>query len=240
MFLTFLFVLSSPEINASIVDNSLIYLSSVDVITFNPGTCHRRYSSEIISNIFEGLTRYKQDSPDIEPCLAVSWESFNNGRRWVFKLRKGVKFHDGEPFTALSVENSFAEKLRNKNKYKEWNTFYTYLNKVVAFGTNTVEFVLSEPYAPFFSTCKPQVSNCRNIFPEGKFSAPVGTGPFRFGERKEGKYVKLLRNDNYWGRKARLDVVIIKVVNDKKWRLLQMKNGKADIALMESGSDIEG
>ena len=233
-----LFFLFSQVINSSSVDNTLIYLSPVEVITFDPGLVTDRYSSEIIANIFEGLTRYKQDSPDIEPCLAESWKSFNKGKRWVFKLRKGVKFHNGDPVTALSVVNSFSEKLRDKIKYKEWNSFYTYLDKVVAFGTHTVQFILSEPYAPFlFQLASPKSSIVVPNSSKEKVLNPVGTGSFRFGEVKEGKYVKLLRNDNYWGRKARLDAVIIKIVKNQKWRVLQMKNGKADIALLESGYD---
>jgi len=237
---SFLFVLFSPYINPSDTDNTLIYLSPVDVITFNPGLVTDRYSAEIISNIFEGLVRYKQESSDIEPCLAISWKSYNKGKRWVFKLRKGVKFHNGESLTALSVVNSFAEKLSRKNKYKEWNTFYTYLEKVSAFGTHTVQFLLSEPYAPFlFQLASPKSSIVARSFLKGEVTNPVGTGPFLFGGRKKGKYVKLLRNENYWGRNARLDAVIIKVVKDQKWRLLQMKNGKADVALLESGYDID-
>ncbi len=242
LFLTislFLFILSPADLKASDIDNTLIYLSPVDVITFNPGLVTDRYSSEIIANIFEGLVRYKQDSPDIEPCLAVSWKSYNNGKRWVFKLRKGVKFHDGEPFSASSVVNSFAEKLGKKDKYKEWNTFYTYLDNVSVFGTHTVQFLLSEPYAPFlFQLASPKSAIVGTSSLEGRVPYPVGTGPFSFGERKTGKYVKLLRNDNYWSNNAKLDAVIIKVVKDQKWRLLQMKNNKADVALLESGYDV--
>ena len=228
------------QIRTSSIDNTLIYLSPEDVITFNPGFVTDSYSSEIIANIFEGLTRYKQDSPDIEPCLAVSWKSYNNGKRWVFELRKGVKFHNGEELTAVSVVESFSKKLSNKIKYKDWNTFYTYLDKVAAFGTHTVQFILSKPYAPFlFQLASPKSSIIASKFLNGQVKDPVGTGPFLYGERKKGKYVKLIRNDKYWGRKARLNAVIIKIVKDQKWRLLQMKNGKADIALLESSGEIE-
>lgn len=218
-------------------DNSLIYLSQVDIVTLNPGKVTDAYSSQVIANIFEGLTRYKRESPDIEPCLALSWKSYNNGKRWVFKLRKGVKFHNGEPFTALSVVNAFSEKLRKKQDYKEWNSFYTYLDKVSSFGTSTVQFLLSEPYAPFlFQLASPKSTiTAPSSYRNGEFS-PIGTGPFKFAERKEGKFVRVVRNDTYWDRKPSLSSVIFKVVIDKEWRLLQLKNGSADVTLIESGA----
>ncbi len=228
-------LLFSPHIYSSPKNNTLIYLGPVDVSTLDPGLVTDRYSSEVIANIFEGLTRYEGKSINVEPCLAESWKMFAKGRRWVFKIRKGVKFHDGEPLTAFSVVNSFSVRLRTKEKYKEWNSFYTYLEKVAAFGTHTVQFLLSEPYAPFlYQLASPKSSIIGSSSYESDNFKVVGTGPFVLGERKPGKFIKILRNESYWNRKAYLSAVIFKTIKDQRWRILQVSNGTADVSLLES------
>ncbi len=230
-----LVLLFFPSIYSSSQDNTLIYLGHVDVITFDPGLTTDKYSSQIITNIFEGLTRYKKERPDIEPCLAESWTMSNNGKRWEFQIRKGVKFHNGELLNASAVVKSFNTRLSDKIKYKEWNSFYSYLKKVREIDNYVVEFILSEPFAPFlFQMASPHSSIIApSSYKAGNF-IPYGTGPFRFGNRKEGKFVKLIRNDSYWGKPAYLSGVIFKVVKDQNWRVLQMKNGSADVAYIES------
>ncbi len=230
-----LIFLFSPSIYSSPHNNTLIFLSSVDMITFDPGMVTDRYSSQIITNIFEGLTRYKKDSPDVEPCLAESWAIGDNGKRWVFRIRKGVKFHNGEILNASAVVKSFNTKLSDKKKYKEWNSFYTYLKTVRKVDDHIVEFILSKPYSPFlFQLASPKSTIIApSSYITGRF-IPSGTGPFRFGDRKEGKFVKIIRNDLYWDKSASLSNVIFKVVKDQKWRILQMRNDKADVTLLES------
>ena len=229
-----------PGIYSSPKNNTLIYLSPVDVTTLDPGLVTDRYSSQIIANIFEGLTKYKKDSLEVEPLLAESWESFNGGKRWVFKLRRGVTFHDGEPLTSLAVVNSFSDRLRNKRKYNEWNSFYTYLEKVTAFDSHTVQFLLKEPYAPFlYQLASPKSSIiATRSFRRGKYNV-IGTGPFKFGEIKVGRFVRIIRNETYWSRKALLAAVVFKVVQDQKWRVLQVRNGAADVALLESRENLD-
>ena len=113
-----LVLLFFPSIYSSPQNNTLIFLSPVDVITFDPGMVNDIYSSQMIENIFEGLTGYKNGTIEIEPGLSESWKIYDNGKRWVFILRRGVKFHNGESLNAASVVSSFSRRLNNKNKYK--------------------------------------------------------------------------------------------------------------------------
>jgi len=230
-----LVLLFFPSVYSSPLDNTLIFLSPVDMITSDPGMVGDMYSSQIIENIFEGLTSYKSGTIKIKPGLSESWKIYDNGKRWVFILRKGVKFHNGELFNAASVVSSFSRRLNNKKNYHEWNTYYTYLRRVREIDNYTVEFLLTEPYAPFLYRLAS--TNASIIAPssyDGEVFSPIGTGPFRFGERKKGKFVKLLRNNFYWGNRPLLSAVIFKVVKNQNWRILQIKNGNADAALIES------
>lgn len=90
-----------------------------------PGKADDYYSDEVISNIFEGLVRFKDETLIIEPCLATTWEVKDNGKRWIFKLRKGVKFHNGEILDAGAVVKSFKRRMgKHRSKYKKWEYLF--------------------------------------------------------------------------------------------------------------------
>lgn len=129
--------------------DSIIYLRISDSNTLDPGKYEDIYSGEVISNIFEGLCRFKKGSFEIEPCLAEKWEIKDNGKKWIFYLRKGVQFHSGETFDSRSVVYSFIKRKERVNKeYVGWNTLFGYINEVKAIGQYKVVMHLSKPYAP--------------------------------------------------------------------------------------------
>ncbi len=229
------FFLFSQAIYTSAENNTLIYLGPVEVLTLDPGLVTDVYSSQVISNIFEGLTRYKRNSPEVEPCLAENWLVTDNGKKWVFKLRKGVRFHNGEMFDSSAVESFFKKRLNDKVKFREWNIFFAYIKNVRKVNKFEVEFILTKPYAPFLFRLATPIASiiAPSSYKNGIFE-PIGTGPFKFSKRKRGKFVKLIRNGSYWGKKAHLANLIFKVVLNPEWRILQVKNGKADAAYLES------
>ena len=108
-------------------DSPLIFLKAVGVSTLDPGLTTDTFSSEVISNVYDGLVRYKKTSTGVEPSLAVKWSVDNEGKRWVFQLRKGVKFHNGKEFNADSVVFNFQTRVLDKKKYSKWNKLNSHI-----------------------------------------------------------------------------------------------------------------
>ncbi|MEN8153832.1 MAG: ABC transporter substrate-binding protein [Acidobacteriota bacterium] len=220
--------------------NSIIYLKSIDIETLDPGETTDSYSTEVIFNIYEGLVRFVKNSTKIEGCLAKSWIVKDNGKRWIFKLRKDVKFHNGEDFNAKAVEINFKTRLKNKDKYQNWNLAYAYLDHVRAIDEFTVEFILKIPYIPFLYS----LANAKSMIVApssytGRIFKPVGTGPFIYSEWRKDKYVTIVRNTVYWDSVPKISKVVFKIVKDAAWRFLQMKTGKAELAFVKSGHEYE-
>lgn len=153
------------------------------------------------TKIFESLLSYDfQLNP--KPNLAESWTIAPDGKRYTFKLRKNVKWHDGKPFTADDVVFTFGEYLidvhpRAKTVFER--------TKVAKIDDHTVEFTLQEPFSPLIRSFDlgtlivPAHLYKGTDFRKNPYNTkPVGTGPFKFKEWKRGEYIHLVRNDDYW------------------------------------------
>src|SRR5437764_6005997 len=158
--------------------------------------------------VFNNLVMFDQHVPQnslnsIVPDLATSWSWSEDGKELTFKLRQGVKWHDGKPFTAKDVKCTFdllqgksADKLR-LNPRKAW---YRNLEEVVPNGDHDVTFRLKRPQ-PYFVALLASgftpIYPC-HVPPAQMRQQPIGTGPFKFVEFKPNQYIKVVRNPDYW------------------------------------------
>ena len=190
--------------------------------------------------VYNNLVIYKQDVPQnnpetIEPELATSWAWSPDNLRLTFKLREGVKWHDGKPFTAKDVVCTFdliqergTDRLR-KNPRKTW---YANVAEVVANGDYEVTFRLNRPqpsilsmlasgYSPMYP-CHVNAAQMR--------TKPIGTGPFKFVEFKQNEMIRLARNPNYWkpGRPY-LDAIELPIMTNRSTAVLAFIAGKLDM-----------
>ncbi|MGC8837403.1 MAG: ABC transporter substrate-binding protein [Anaerolineae bacterium] len=166
------------------------------------------------------------------PVLATSWEADETGTVWTIKLRQGVTFHDGTPFNADAV-------LLNIPKLQEeYNRTLPDLDRLEKVDDYTVRFVLKQPVPDlpqriaYFSSAMISPSA---IGSDGRPTAPVGTGPFRFVEYVKGDRIILERNENYWGQPPKLERVIFKYIPDATTRLAALQTGEID-AIADVGS----
>ena len=158
--------------------------------------------------VFNNLVMYKQDVPQsgfqsIVPDLATDWSWDEDRTQLTFRLRPGVKWHDGKPFTAKDVvctwdllTSKAAEKLRI-NPRKAW---YRNLDEVVPNGDNEVTFRLKRPQPSFIALLASgftPVYPC-HVPPRDMRSHPIGTGPFKFVEFKANEVIRVTRNPDYW------------------------------------------
>ena len=219
----------------------MIYLRLTDSLTMDPGKIEDFFSQEVIFNVFEGLVRLGKDAVSVEPCLAERWTFRENGKRWIFYLRRGVRFHNGAAFNARAVVYSFAKRLAGKKgEYIAFGRFFPYIAAVRALDDWTVEIVLSRPYFPFlFSLADLRASMVAPGSCEGREFKPVGTGPYVFSDWVKGRSLALTRFENYWQQPARLEKIIFKSEPNPSLRLSQVKNRSADIDLLRSAKEVD-
>jgi len=219
----------------------VIFLRPYDALNLDPWQADDQYSNEIAANVFEGLVRFRKNSTSVEPCLATAWSVQNNGRRWQFTLRRGVEFHDGTPFNAQSVLYSFQSRLeKQQTLYKRLSFLFSFITSIRSSSPYSVEITLDRPYAPFLVALADSAAFI--VPPSARSSAvfqPIGTGPFRFLSWAKGKSLILTRNPGHWGGAKTVERIIFKVMPDSNGRLLQIKNGSADMVRIQSGKEFE-
>jgi len=172
------------------------------------------------------------------PSLAESWSVSKDGLVYEFVLRKGVKFHDGEPVTAEDVKFSF-DRYRGSAKK-------TLKDRVVAVETpdpTHVRFRLKAPW-PDFLTFYTGASGAGWIVPkkyvekvgdEGFKKAPVGAGPYRFVSFTPGVELVMEANEHYWRKAPSVKRLVFKVIPDESTRLAALKRGEVDIVYSVRG-----
>lgn len=218
--------------NCPKMGGTLIFARGADTVSLDPARITDTESWKVAANVFEGLVRYKDDSAVIEPALASSWETSEDGTRWVFHLRRNVYFHDGTPLTADAVVFSIMRQLDPSHPYyrKDFHYvefMYEYLKSVTAMDDYTVKITLSRPYAPFLANLAMIPSAVINPEAVRKMNGDigltaVGTGPFVFKEWVPGDRIVIEKNNHYWDQPACLDRVVFKVIKNNKSRLLAL------------------
>lgn len=194
-------------------------------------------SSKVIVNIYEGLLKYNKDSTQVEPCLADSWDISKDGLTYTFKLHKGVKFQDGTDFDAdavkFNIDRQLPPKVTDDMSYASF--VFGSVKSVDVVDKYTVKINMSAVCTPFLanlamSMAAPMVSpkalkdNKNNVNEH-----PVGTGPYKFVRWDKGQDVVLVRNDDYWGTKAKTKNVIFKIIADNSARVVALNNGEVDM-----------
>ncbi len=218
--------------------NTLVYARSQDAQTLDPALAQDEESNKVISNIFEGLVRYKPDTTSIEPCLAESWHVSLDGREWTFFLRKNVKFHDGTPFNSEAVRFSIERQMPPRRQEPTAYASFTFgmVDSIKTPDPYTVKFILKYPYTPFLNNLAMPVSApivspaAASALGEDFGDRPVGTGPFRFSSWKKGSSISLEANRDYWGKSAGCSSLVFTVIKNSRLRSLALKLGLADIA----------
>lgn len=196
-------------------------------------TFNNQYANRTISaNIFDGLLRY-DDHFQPQPDLAESWSVSPDGKSITFKLRPGVKWHDGQPFTSTDVRYSALE-VWKKVHSRGRSTFAT-LTDVETPDALTAIFRLSAPSQVIlnaFDGAESQVLPAhifagKDIRTNPANAKPIGTGPFMFKKWERGQYVELVRNPNYWDKgKPYLDRVIYRFIPDASARSAALESGE--------------
>lgn len=190
--------------------------------------------------IFNNLVIFDQtkdtnSTETIIPDLAESWAWDSTNTKLTFKLRQGVKWHDGKPFTAQDVKCTF-DKLTGKDKdafrKNPRAIWYQNLADVTVNGDHEVTLVLGRPQPAMLSML---ASGYSPVYPchvstRDMRTKPVGTGPFKFAEFKQNEFTRIVRNPDYFKKgKPYVDAVEMRIITSRSTRTLAFAAGEFDM-----------
>ncbi|MPZ78529.1 MAG: hypothetical protein GEU77_18655 [Deltaproteobacteria bacterium] len=207
-----------------------------DIGTPIPFVAYTSTPQYVKDNVYESLIMFDQKG-EIHPWLAESWTPNANSSEWTFKIRKGVKFHDGKELTADDVVWSAKHIMNPANGAAGQGQLSSNVRDVVALDKYTVKFTLPGPRGLL-----PQLladTSILHIAPRESVASaqqemkggapPPGTGPFKFKAWNPGQEFHIVRNDEYWGGAPYLDGVRFRVISETASRAAAIQAGDLDL-----------
>lgn len=192
------------------------------------------------STIHERLFDTDADG-NLVPVLGLSAVPSKDGKTWTIALRRGVRFHDGTPFTADAVVANWSRLLNPENKFRGRSSIAPILS-VEKQDVHTVRFRLAHVWLAFPNILTDtRALYCHVMSPKAleadtQSRAPVGTGPFMFRKWTSGDRFTVVRNPDYWQKgKPYLDTIIFKSVPDHQTRFASLVSGQLDAIFMDRG-----
>jgi peptide/nickel transport system substrate-binding protein len=190
--------------------------------------------------VFNNLVLFDQNKKHnsmetIVPDLAESWAWDESKTKLTFKLRAGVKWHDGKPFTAKDVKCTW-DKLQGKERDRFRKNpraiWYHNLKEVTVNGDHEATFNLNRPQSGFIMML---ASGYTPVYPchvnaQKMRTEPVGTGPFKFAAFKRNESIKVVRNPDYWKKgKPHVDAIEWRIISNRSTRILAFVAGEFDM-----------
>jgi peptide/nickel transport system substrate-binding protein len=215
----------------------LIYHLGAEPGTLNPIVATDAYEGVINSgNIYETLIERDNETLELKPLLAESWEISEDKLTYTFKIEEGVKWHDGAPFTSADVVFSYDTIMNPKVDAPQLRSYYQEIRDVEAIDDLTVKFTYARPYFLALEFCGGMPIVPKHVFENGDFNtnpagrSPVGTGPFKFVKWTTGREVVLEKNPDYWGKEPHLNRIVFRIITDSSVALQVLKRQELDVA----------
>lgn len=231
--------------------DELVIGVAIEATTIDPAGSNDLSSEKIQANIFEKLTE-RDDNNEIVPGLAESWE-FIDETTVEFKLRQGVKFHDGEDFNAEAVKMNINRILDEEVASPKANTL-DMIESVTVINDYTVQVKTKFPFSPILvhlshsagGMVSPKViEEDYAAMKEGKAvgtvvnQKPIGTGFLKFEEWKPDQEITLVKNEDYWGKPVKYERAIFKVIPETATRVADLERGFIHIAEEMQATQVE-
>jgi len=203
--------------------------------TLNPVTATDLYESTINGYVYESLLKRDNRTLDLVPLLAESYEVSPDRLSYLFTLKEGLKWQDGETLTPADVVFTFNIVRDESVDAPHLRNYFRNLEEVKALDARRVRFTFSEPYFKSLEMIGGQSIIPQHVFSKGDFNthpagrAPQGSGPYRFVRWETGKEIVLERNRDYWGEMPHLDRIVFKIITDETVALQVLKRGEMDL-----------
>ncbi len=223
------------------VGGTLIYGAGADPDSLDPANTDSN-PGEAVGRMMNNFLVKFDAKLNLVPDLATSWTQSKDGLTWTFKLRKGVKFHDGTAFNAQVVKYNF-DRFLGPEKPLKASLHTPIIQSVEVVDDSTVKFTLKVPFAFFLNNLAHSATAMVSPEAHKKWGKdltlhPVGTGPFKFVEWVRGDRVVLVRNDDYYEGKPRLDRIIVRTVREDSSRVLGLEAGDYDLIVRIPPEDV--
>lgn len=227
---------ASPE--AEGVSGHLIIGKAEEAVGFDPALVTAASSLDLIAVVYEQLITFDDDGQP-QPSLAESWE-MPDDLTYVFTLREGVTFHNGQPLTAEDVKFTF-ERMMDPETGSAWTSQFAPVESVEATDDRTVTFTLREPYGPFLATL---TSNYSSIVPMTEDvdlqTTMVGTGAFMLQDYTQDTETILAANPDYWNEgQPRLANVTYRILPDESARVAAVRTGEIHLTTLTDPISID-
>ncbi|MBW1696635.1 MAG: ABC transporter substrate-binding protein [Deltaproteobacteria bacterium] len=231
---------------------TLVVVSVKEAVTMDPQVSLDGQSPLIWRAVYEPLLGLKGDTLEVVPNLAHKWEVSDDGLTYTFYLRKGIKFHDGSPFTAECVKFTLERSMALK---KAGSYVLEPVKEIRVVDPHTIKIVLKVPVRSFLSAMAGMYTPSWALSPkfvkgnevlvekEGKkigdwgekylYDHMMGTGPYRFIRWDHGQQIVLEKFKGYWRgwKPTNFDRIIIKYIQEPATANLMLQRGEADIAI---------
>jgi len=230
---------TTPSASTAKRGGQLVFGAWQDPDTLDPHTTGLAATSRILIHIYDPLIWKKPGEDKFYPGLAESWEISPDGKEYTFHLRKDVKFHNGEEFTADAVKFSYDRIADPATKSLARSTLGPY-SKTEVIDKNTVKVLFTAPYAPFLAYVAASVS-MRPVSPKAYKDLgndinvhPIGTGPFMYKEYVKQDHFTMVKNPDYkWGASffnhqdaPYLDGILWKIIPEPATRVAALDNNE--------------
>ena len=214
--------------------NTLVMIIESSPINLDPRVGVDAQSQRIDELLFDPLVT-RDEHFNLQPALAERWET-PDPLTYIFHLRQGVRFHNGQPLTSRDVKWTFDSLISGKIRSPKASTF-TSVSSIEAPDDYTVIFHLKQPYASLMWN----LSGAAGIVPYGSgedfVRKPIGSGPYRFVSAQQDKNVIVERNPEYWAAPPKIARVEFKVIPDSTTRALELRKQSADVAINSLTAD---
>lgn len=242
---------------AAVPTGALVFGSSGQPVNLEPGNITDGNSIYVQQQIYDRLLESKPGTTEVESALATEWSASADGKTWTFKLRPGVKFHDGTAFDAAAVkfnidrwwDRNHPNGYRNAGKtYEIWQQLFggfkgepdSLLQELKIVDPATVQFLLKQPFAAFpkaiasgfFGMASPTAIKKVGASYGTPGSLAVGTGAYVFKEWRTGDRVVLAKNPDFWRSDLpKTGQLVTRFIQDPAARLAQLRAGQVDLTV---------
>lgn len=212
-----------------------------DLKTFDPQNTNKINYFVVQHQMYDYLVTYDTDTQTFSPSVATSWE-YPDDTTMTIHLRDDVYFHNGDKLTAEDVLYSFVRGSKMAVSASTFSFLDAENSKVI--DDTTLELKFKQPYAQalfVFSDGRGGIISKKYMEEVGEDAfaiKPMGSGPYKFESWTSGTEIRMSRNEEYWGEKAKSQNLVFKVIPEASNRVIELETGGVDAAYEISGSDV--